>query len=75
MKCKIMILVMSLFAISIFSDCEKKGPAEKAGEQLDKGIDKMHQKAKDAGKDIKESVTKQALLKVHFFTGGFKLCE
>jgi len=57
MRSKFMILVLSLFAISIFSGCEKKGPAEKAGEQLDKGIDKVQQKAKDVGKDIKESVT------------------
>lgn len=57
MRSKFIILVLSLFAISIFSGCEKKGPAEKAGELLDEGIDKVQQKAKDVGEDIKKSVT------------------
>jgi len=56
MKRKTMLMLLSLAAISFFPGCEKKGPVEKAGEQIDEAVDKTQQKAEEAGKDIKESV-------------------
>lgn len=54
---KSMLMIFSLITISFFPGCEKKGPLEKAGEQIDNTIDNIQQKAEDVGNDIKESVT------------------
>ena len=37
-----------------FSACEKKGPAEKAGEQVDEAVDATKDAAKEAGEEVKE---------------------
>ena len=58
MKIKTMLMVVSLAAISLFAGCEKKGPVQKAGEQIDKAVDKTQHKAEDVGKDIKKSIDK-----------------
>lgn len=56
MKSKTMIMVLSMAVISLFTVCEKKGPMEKAGEQIDKTVDEAQEKTKDIGKDIKKSI-------------------
>lgn len=56
MKSKTIIMVLSLVVISLFTVCEKKGPLEKAGEQIDDSVDKAQEKTKDVGKDIKKSI-------------------
>jgi hypothetical protein len=46
------IIVIALTSVAVASSAcpEKKGPAEKAGEQIDKAIDKTKDAAKDATK-------------------------
>nr|WP_321403936.1 hypothetical protein [uncultured Desulfobacter sp.] len=45
-----------LFTISIFFQaCEKKGPAEKAGEKIDHVIESAGDAIKDAGESIKDT--------------------
>lgn len=56
MKCKTILMIVALAAISFFAGCEKKGSMEKVGEKIDEAVDKVQQKAEDAGKDIKKSV-------------------
>jgi hypothetical protein len=49
------------FALSLLAGCEQKGPAQKAGEKVDKAIDQtgkaIQDTAKEAEKKVKE-VTK-----------------
>ncbi len=40
----IFILILSIFA---FTSCESKGPVEKAGEKVDKAVEKTTDKAKE----------------------------
>jgi polyhydroxyalkanoate synthesis regulator phasin len=47
----IMVLILS---ISVFSACESKGPAEKAGEKIDQVVEKTTDKAKEVTDDVKE---------------------
>ena len=56
MNSKTILMVLSLAAISFFPSCEKKGTAEKAGEQIDEGVDKVQEKTEDAAEDVKKSV-------------------
>jgi hypothetical protein len=55
MKGKTICMVLSLVTISLFSGCEKKGPVEKAGEQIDKTVNEIQQKTHDAADDVKKS--------------------
>ena len=57
MKSKTILMILSLAIICFFAGCKEKGPAEKAGEQIDKSFDKVQDKAEEAGKDIKKSVS------------------
>ena len=49
------------FALSLLAGCEQKGPAQKAGEKVDKAVDQtgkaIQDTAKEAEKKVKE-VTK-----------------
>ena len=49
----IMILTLSIFA---FTACESKGPAEKAGEEIDQAVEKTADKAKEVTEAGKEKV-------------------
>lgn len=72
---KLSILSISLLIAAGLSACEKKGPAEKAGEKFDKAVEKTKDKVQDAvnpegpmektGRKIDESVdkTKEAVKK------------
>ena len=56
MKSTTILMVLSLVAIGLFAGCEKKGSAEKVGEQIDEGVNKIQEKAEDATEDLKERV-------------------
>jgi len=47
------------FALSLLAGCEQKGPAQKAGEKVDKAIDQtgkaIQDTAKEAEKKVKEA--------------------
>jgi hyperosmotically inducible protein len=38
------------FALSMLAGCEQKGPAEKAGEKVDKAVDQAEKKIKEVTK-------------------------
>ena len=52
---KLPTLALILFAAIIASGCEKKGPAEKAGEKIDKAYTDALEKAEEAGDKIEEA--------------------
>jgi hypothetical protein len=58
------ILSISLLVVTGLSACEKKGPAEKAGEKIDKAVDKVQDTVnpkgpmEKAGEKVDESVDK-----------------
>lgn len=51
------------FALSLLAGCEQKGPAEKAGEKVDKAIDQAGKAMQKAGDKIQET-TKEAEKKI-----------
>jgi predicted small lipoprotein YifL len=56
MKTKIglvFVMVMSLIALPA---CREKGPAEKAGEKIDKAVDDVKDKTKEAADKIEDKV-------------------
>jgi len=56
---KIVLLFCSVFLLVSFVGCERKGPAEKAGEKIDKVTEKIGDKTRDAmdatGEKIEEA--------------------
>jgi hypothetical protein len=46
-------IVMSVIALA---GCEKEGPAEQAGEQIDETMESIQQDAEDAGEMVQEKV-------------------
>jgi hypothetical protein len=42
-------------ASAVFAGCEKKGPAEKAGESIDKGVKKAGDAVENAGDKVKDA--------------------
>lgn len=48
--------VLSLATALSVAACEKKGPAERAGEKIDNAVDKAGDKVKDAGDKMKDAV-------------------
>ncbi|MEW5745233.1 MAG: hypothetical protein AB1805_07355 [Nitrospirota bacterium] len=38
--------------------CEKKGPAERAGEKIDEGVEKAGERAEEAGEKVKKELEK-----------------
>jgi hypothetical protein len=55
LKKLITITVLSL-SIVAFTACESKGPAEKAGEEIDQAVEKTTDKAKEVAEAVKEKV-------------------
>ena len=48
-------LAMALgFALSLLAGCEQKGPAQKAGEKVDKAIDQTGNAIQDAAKEAEK---------------------
>jgi hyperosmotically inducible protein len=52
---KLPALALIVFAAFFATACEKKGPAEKAGEKIDKAYTDALEKAEEAGKEIEEA--------------------
>lgn len=46
------------FAVAGLGACEKKGPAERAGESIDNAAKKVGDKIEDAGEKIKDTAKK-----------------
>jgi len=55
---KIILVLFSCMIIVSFAACKKQGPAERAGEKIDKTIEKAGDKIEEAGDKIKESTKK-----------------
>ena len=56
-------LVMFLLAAAVgfgLAACEKKGPAERAGEQIDKAVEKAAEKAEETGKKVGDAAKETA---------------
>lgn len=51
-------LVISTFLFAL-PGCEKQGPAEKAGESIDKATDSLGEKVEDAGEAIQDTAEGQ----------------
>ncbi len=54
------ILALILFAAIFATACEKKGPAEKAGEKIDNAVSEAKEKAEDAADEVEEAVEEAA---------------
>ena len=52
------ILTLATAVGSGFAACEKKGPAERAGEKIDKAVEKTGDKAAETGNKIGEAAEK-----------------
>ena len=46
------------FAVAGLAACQKKGPAEKAGEKIDNAAKKVGEKVEEAGDKIKDAAKK-----------------
>jgi hyperosmotically inducible protein len=55
---KVLLLVCGLMLVFSLASCEKKGPAEKTGEKIDKAVEKAGEKVEKAGDKIKEKTEK-----------------
>ena len=44
------------FALSLLAGCEQKGPAQKAGEKVDKAIDQTGKAIQDTAKEAEKKV-------------------
>ena len=55
---KIILGFFSCMIIVSFAACKKQGPAERAGEKIDKTIEKAGDKIEEAGEKVKESTKK-----------------
>lgn len=52
---KLPAVALIVFAALFATACEKKGPAEKAGEKIDQAYTDALEKAEEAGKEIEEA--------------------
>jgi len=56
MKLKLTVLLLALTSLITLPACREKGPAEKAGEKIDKTVDDVKDKTKDAVDKAKDTV-------------------
>jgi hypothetical protein len=49
------LVVAATVASAVIAGCEKKGPAEKAGESIDKGVKKAGDAVENAGDKVKDA--------------------
>jgi len=58
MRLMMRVLMLALLTYTAFglAACEKEGPAERAGKQVDKAVDGAGDAVKDAGDSMKEAV-------------------
>jgi hypothetical protein len=53
---RLFVLVLLTFTAFGLGACEKEGPAERAGKQVDKAVDGAGDAVKDAGDKVKDAV-------------------
>lgn len=54
----LLIVVLAVSLTLTITACEKKGPAEKAGEKVDQAVEKTSDTLHDAGEKIEDAVKK-----------------
>jgi len=54
----IAVAIVLSFAVAGLTACEKKGPAQKAGESIDNTVKKAGDKIEEAGDKVKDAVKK-----------------
>jgi hypothetical protein len=50
--------IASIALIAVVGGCQKEGPAERAGKQVDKAVDKVGQQVEKAGDKIQDAAKK-----------------
>ena len=55
---KAFLMIGSLLLVFSFAACEKEGPAEKAGEKVDKAVENTQEKMEEAGEKMEETAEK-----------------
>jgi len=51
-----LLLIPALAALALFATgCEKQGPAERAGEQMDEALDEVKEGMEEAGEEVQEA--------------------
>jgi hypothetical protein len=55
---KIFLLIFSALFLVSFTACERQGPAEKAGEKIDKATEDAREGMEEAGEEMRETVDK-----------------
>ena len=51
---KLLTILILILSIAVFTACESKGPAEKAGEKVDEAVQKTTDKAKEVTETVKD---------------------
>lgn len=54
MKKVISAFLLSLLIAVVLPGCEREGPAEQAGEEVDEAVEQSREKAEEAGEEIEE---------------------
>ena len=52
---KVLLILCSVMIVIAFIGCKKEGPAEKAGRQIDKAVEKTGDKLEEAGNKVKDA--------------------
>lgn len=52
---RVQVVVALGFAVSVLAGCEQPGPAQKAGEKVDKAVDQAGQSMQKAGEKVEEA--------------------
>ena len=52
MKRQVVLLLLAVMSLTTLPACREKGPAEKAGEKIDKAVDDVKDKAKEAADKV-----------------------
>jgi hypothetical protein len=55
---KVLLILCSVMIVIAFIGCKKEGPAEKAGRQIDKAVEKTGDKLEEAGNKVKDATKK-----------------
>jgi len=56
MKAKIALVLLAMMSLITLPACREKGPAEKAGEKIDKAVDDVKDKTKEAADKVEDKV-------------------
>lgn len=58
MKKSLALVIMAVIVVVALPACREKGPAEKAGEKIDKAVDDVKDKTKEAADKVEDKVKK-----------------